>query len=66
MRKEESKMEKDINTVVGDPFKELTIDEMTKIQGNGTQSAQSTPVVESLAESFALSYAISRAFKHSK
>lgn len=36
-------MEKDINTVVGDPFEELTIDEMTKIQGDGTQSAQSTP-----------------------
>lgn len=49
-----------VEQLVGDPFEKLSIEEMTKIQGSGVQTVQSTPWAA--LEGFTVSLAISHEF----
>lgn len=61
------------NSVVGDAFEELKIDEMTEMQGAGDMDAESTPVLLSVSAaltgavaSYQLSHDVVKSIKNSR
>ncbi|MCC4358751.1 lichenicidin A2 family type 2 lantibiotic [Limosilactobacillus reuteri] len=54
------KSDMDVEKIIGEPFEKLNVEEMTKIQGAGVQTVQSTPWTA--VEGFTVSLAISNEF----
>lgn len=72
MEQKKSIEQEKINNVVGDPFEELEMEEMTIVQGAGDMDAESTPVLlsvsaalSSAAATYQLSHDVAKSVKNS-